>query len=399
MLPFLEVFRLRVPTYALFVGLGAAVGLSLFLLHLPRGKAKGAAGWAAATALGALAGAKLLYFITMPKGTPLSSALLTGFVFHGGLLGGALAGLAAARALHLDALLLMDHAAPCLAIGHGIGRVGCFFAGCCYGVPVRWGVVLPRALGAPHDVPLLPIQLIEAALNVALGVALLRYARKKREPGYAAGLYCLVYAVMRFVLEFFRGDEVRGAAAGLSTGQWMSLGLAAAGLWLFARVCTAEIVLDDARLTLLLRPLSCPVPLRLTAALRRGADGRLRAELSLIGKRLPPPRRKKSRPGAGRAFLRRLETPRVRLLDVRAVLRVPEDAAATAQLTGLARAGLAALCARIRTAQRDEAPLSAAAAPSFGEAPASLHVRLKLSFRTANLIRAALAARGKARSS
>lgn len=397
MLPFLEVFRLRVPTYALFVGLGAAVGLSLFFLHLPRGRAKGAAGWAAAVALGALAGAKLLYFITMPAGVPLKDALLTGFVFHGGLLGGALAGLAAARALHLDALLLMDHAAPCLAIGHGIGRVGCFFAGCCYGVPVRWGVVLPQALGAPHDVPLLPVQLIEAALNVTLGVALLRYARKKREPGYAAGLYCLVYAVMRFVLEFFRGDEVRGAAAGLSTGQWMSLGLAAAGLWLFARVCTAEIVLDDTRLTLVLRPLSCPVPLRLTAVLRRGADGRLRAVLALFGKRQSFPRRKKGRPGAGRAFLRRLETPQVRLLDVRAVLRVSEDAAATAQLTGLARAGLAALCARIRTAQRDEAPLSAAAAPSFGEAPASLHVRLKLSFRTANLIRAALAARGKAR--
>lgn len=370
MLPFLEVFRLRMPTYALFVGLGAAVGLSLFLLHLPRGRAKGAAGWAAAVALGALAGAKLLYFITMPAGVPLKDALLTGFVFHGGLLGGALAGLAAARALHLDALLLMDHAAPCLAIGHGIGRVGCFFAGCCYGVPVRWGIVLPRALGAPHDVPLLPVQLIEAALNVTLGVALLRYARKKREPGYAAGL---------------------------STGQWMSLGLAAAGLWLFARVCTAEIVLDDTRLTLVLRPLSCPAPLRLTAALRRGADGRLRAELALFGKRQSFPRRKKGRPGAGRAFLRRLETPQVRLLDVRAVLRVPEDAAATAQLTGLARAGLAALCARIRTAQRDEAPLSAAAAPSFGEAPASLHVRLKLSFRTANLIRAALAARSKAR--
>lgn len=397
MLPFLEVFRLRVPTYALFVGLGAAVGLSLFLLHLPRGRAKGAAEWAAAAALGALAGAKLLYFITMPAGVPLKDALLTGFVFHGGLLGGALAGIAAARALRLDALLLMDHAAPCLAIGHGIGRVGCFFAGCCYGVPVRWGIVLPQALGAPHDVPLLPIQLIEAALNVALGIALLRYARKKREPGYAAGLYCLIYAVMRFVLEFFRGDEVRGAAAGLSTGQWMSLGLAAAGLWLFARVCTAEIVLENTRLTLLLRPLSCPAPLRLTAALRRGADGRLRAELALFGKRLSFPRRGKGRPGAGRAFLRRLETPQVRLLDVRAVLRVPEDAAATAQLTGLARAGLAALCARIRTAQRDEAPLSAAAAPSFGEAPSSLHVRLKLSFRTANLICAALAARGKAR--
>ena len=109
MLPFLEVFRLRVPTYALFVGLGAAVGLSLFLLHLPRGRAKGAAGWAAAAALGALAGAKLLYFITMPAGVPLKDALLTGFVFHGGLLCGALAGIAAARALRWGGRLYLVH--------------------------------------------------------------------------------------------------------------------------------------------------------------------------------------------------------------------------------------------------------------------------------------------------
>ena len=131
MLPFLDVFSLRVPVYALFVGLGAALGLSLFLLRLPRGATKGAVRWVTAAALGALAGAKLLYFITMPKGTPLSSALLTGFVFHGGLLGGALAGIAAARALRLDALLLMDHAAPCRASGHGAGRAGGACPGCC----------------------------------------------------------------------------------------------------------------------------------------------------------------------------------------------------------------------------------------------------------------------------
>ena len=130
MLPFLDVFSLRVPVYALFVGLGAALGLSLFLLRLPRGATKGAVRWVTAAALGALAGAKLLYLLTMPRGVPLKDALLTGFVFHGGLLGGALAGLLEARALRLNALLLMDHAAPCLAIGHGIGRVGCFFAGC-----------------------------------------------------------------------------------------------------------------------------------------------------------------------------------------------------------------------------------------------------------------------------
>lgn len=390
LLPFLHLFSLRVPTYALFVALGAALGLSLFFLRLPKGTARAAARWTAAVAAGALLGAKLLYLATMPRGTPLSSALLTGFVFHGGLLGGALIGLLAARALRLDVLMLMDHAAPCLAIGHGIGRVGCFFAGCCYGVPVPWGIVLPQALAAPRDVPLLPVQLIEAALNVTLGVALLRYARKEREPGYTAGLYCLSYAVLRFCLEFFRGDEVRGAAAGLSTGQWMSLALLAAGLTLFARVCTADLELQNTRLVLRLRPLSCPLPLRITATLTRGPDGRLRAALFFFRKKIPLRTRKRRSPAKRSALLRRLEMPQVRLLDIRAVLRVPEDAAATAQLTGLVRAGLAALYARIRAGQGEGAPLSAAAVPSFGAKPSSLFVHAKFSFRTANLIGAGL---------
>ena len=82
----------------------------------------------------------------------------------------------------------------------------------------------------------------------------------------------------------------------------------------------------------------------------------------------------------------------MRLLEVRAVLRVPEDAAATAQLTGLVHAGLSILCAGIRNRQRDSALLSVTVTPAFGREPCSLVARVKLSFRTANLLRGAAAA-------
>lgn len=387
MLPFLPFFSLRLPSYALFIFLGTLAGLILFFLRLPRAHRKPAVSLVVCIALGALTGAKLLYLLTMPKGTPPAQALLFGFVFHGGLVGGMAAGLATARILRLPVPGTADCAAPCVAIGHGIGRIGCFCAGCCYGIPVSWGLIMPEALGAPHDVPLLPIQLFEAGLNLLLGLMLLCYSRKRHEPGYTAGFYCLAYAIIRFVLEFFRGDVVRGFAAGLSTGQWMSLGLAAIGLLLFARVSTMQAELTNVRLVLRLHPLSCPIPLRVTAILSRDAQNRLRLDVTAAGRRIPFPHRK--RPSAQTdvsKLLHTLKPPQVRLLSVKTVVRIPNDAAATAQATGLLRAALNILCVRIRCEQGEDAPLRVHISPSFGDTPSSLHLQAALSFRTLNLL-------------
>ena len=128
---------------------------------------------------------------------------------------------------------------PALALVAALGRVGCFCAGCCYGVecvsPVS--VVFPAAsLAAPPGVPRLPVQLFEAAVQLALFLALLWFTARPRRTRFAAEFYLACYCPARFVLEFFRGDVARGALWGLSTSQWLSAaGFLAVSLYFFMR--------------------------------------------------------------------------------------------------------------------------------------------------------------------
>ena len=153
-----------------------------------------------------------------------------GYVFYGGFLFGAAAALLAARVVKTPVRALSRALLPCLPFAHALGRVGCFFAGCCYGREARWlpGVVYPENtewVGAPAGIPLVPAQLIEAALLLAIGAILLRRARNPR-----ANLlrdYIRLYAPVRFFMEFLRGDAIRGAFLFLSTSQWIGLALLA----------------------------------------------------------------------------------------------------------------------------------------------------------------------------
>ena len=122
---------------------------------------------------------------------------------------------------------------PVVPLAHALGRVGCFCAGCCYGIPMDppWGVCFHSAL-APHGVALFPVQLLEAALNFILFLFLYHYAKKPRKPGAVLGLYLVCYAVERFGLEYLRFDEIRGFLFGISTSQWISLLLIPIGLFL-----------------------------------------------------------------------------------------------------------------------------------------------------------------------
>jgi phosphatidylglycerol:prolipoprotein diacylglycerol transferase len=120
--------------------------------------------------------------------------------------------------------------APGIALGHVIGRFGCLFAGCCYGKPtgLPWGITFtdPFAaanVGTPLGVPLHPTQLYEAGAEFLILMTLLGTERKGRPfPGRTFWLYILLYAVSRFIIEFFRGDP-RGAVGTFSTSQFISI--------------------------------------------------------------------------------------------------------------------------------------------------------------------------------
>ena len=185
----------------------------------------------------ALLGAKLAYIavsypggfagafrdIASGNGAGLISA---GYVFYGGLILAIPVAIAFFRLGHLDTGVFCDSAVPCIPLGHAFGRIGCTLGGCCYGIEYEgFGAIWSYEKG--KGILLFPVQPLEAILNLALFGALVIYTRKRRPGMRTLFVYLAVYGVMRFSLEFLRGDLIRGIYAGLSTSQWVSIGLLA----------------------------------------------------------------------------------------------------------------------------------------------------------------------------
>ena len=105
---------------------------------------------------------------------------------------------------------VLDTILPSIPLMHAFGRVGCFTAGCCYGIPSDWGFYFDASPIAPHGVRLLPVQLIESACLLVLFFLMYHYGKQKRLPGKMLAFYLIGYGVIRFILEFFRYDAFRG---------------------------------------------------------------------------------------------------------------------------------------------------------------------------------------------
>ncbi len=163
--------------------------------------------------------------------------LVGGFVFYGGLFGGLLGAFLYTRRYGISFAKFCNTAIVSVPLIHAFGRLGCFCAGCCYGVPADppLGLYFNNSPVAPHGVALFPVQLLEAGLNLLLFFVLALVFRKRRRLS-PVPVYLISYAVIRFVLEYFRYDAVRGIFFGLSTSQWISVALAlGTGLFLFVR--------------------------------------------------------------------------------------------------------------------------------------------------------------------
>jgi phosphatidylglycerol:prolipoprotein diacylglycerol transferase len=188
--------------------------------------------------IAALVGAKLLLLIVDFKtytSNPhaLLDLLREGGVFYGGLILAVVVAILYIRRLRLPLWTTTDVFAPGIALGHVVGRFGCFFAGCCWGKPtnVAWGITFhdlnaTMNTGVPLDLKLHPTQLYEAGAEaLILAILLLTENRRKAFAGRTFWLYMLLYAISRFIIEFFRGDP-RGSVGPLSTSQFISLLLA-----------------------------------------------------------------------------------------------------------------------------------------------------------------------------
>jgi phosphatidylglycerol:prolipoprotein diacylglycerol transferase len=198
--------------------------------------------------LTAIVGSRLLFVLTNLgefAAKPLDAFALWkgGLVFYGGVIAAVPIGIWYIKRHGLPVWQTVDIMAPSLALGHAFGRLGFFFAGCCYGAPCSGPVCVTfndvHSL-APQGVPLFPTQLAESGGEFLIFAALLVLYRYKKFDGQVFWVYGLVYAVLRFIIEFFRGDSIRGLYFGgvISTSQIIAIvtfALSAVMLWRLAK--------------------------------------------------------------------------------------------------------------------------------------------------------------------
>jgi phosphatidylglycerol:prolipoprotein diacylglycerol transferase len=191
----------------------------------------------------ALVGSRLLYVLTNPShylAHPLEILMIWkgGLVFYGGFLGALATALVYVRRKGLPVWGTADVIAPSIAFGQFLGRLGCFFAGCCYGkaCELPWAVTFrhPETL-APAGVPLHPTQLYSAAGNLMIFFFLMLLRKRKKWDGQVFWTYVFLYAVIRSIVEIFRGD-FRGPEIGLlSVSQTIACFLALAAFLIIVR--------------------------------------------------------------------------------------------------------------------------------------------------------------------
>ena len=185
--------------------------------------------------ISALAGAKLLLLIVdfdryWSNPRELLALLRSGGVFYGGLIAAVAVALWYMWRHRMPTWTVTDVFAPGIALGHVIGRLGCLFAGCCFGRPtdVPWAITFrseyaAQNAGTPLNQPLHPTQLYEAGAELLILLILLATERKGRPfPGRTFWGYMLLYGISRFIIEFYRGDT-RGTVWMFSTSQFVSI--------------------------------------------------------------------------------------------------------------------------------------------------------------------------------
>lgn len=148
----------------------------------------------------------------------------SGNVFYGGLLGGILSALIYSKAVHIDYKRYVDNAALFIPLFHFFGRIGCFLSGCCYGKECSLGFVYKYSLvESANNVRRFPIQLVEAGGNMIIFLLLCYLFNNKRFEKELLSVYLIMYSILRFSTEFFRGDQYRGFLFSISTSQLISM--------------------------------------------------------------------------------------------------------------------------------------------------------------------------------
>ena len=237
-----RIFNKDLPFYGVLFIVGFGISAWLIFIHRSDAKIDGDDLTYASifAGIGGILGAKFLSMMTSMQYLidyinaygfsfdALKIFIQNGFVFYGGLLGGILGLFLYCKIYKLPAMAFFDLFAPAVPLGHALGRLGCLFSGCCYGQPAfGWlSVIYLRSAdpNTPLNTPLIPIQLIESLCLLVIFACCTFVFRNSKKTGETTMTYALSYGILRFILEFFRGDAVRGVYV-FSTSQYISMGI------------------------------------------------------------------------------------------------------------------------------------------------------------------------------
>ena len=241
MYPFFTVSGIDVPLYTLMAVIGLLVAGFWFCRSIKKAgyDDNDAVIFLLVLAVGMYLGGMILYAITNARHFPklfaaedftqfkkIAGAIFGGSVFYGGLLGACGTGYLWVRIKKLPLEVYLDRCAFFAPLFHAFARVGCFFAGCCYGIEGAFGLAVPESVEtvtAIGHVSRFPVQLLEALCNLGIACLILFLLQKGRMRGKLLYVYFGLYAILRFCDEFLRGDEIRGFVGVFSTSQFISL--------------------------------------------------------------------------------------------------------------------------------------------------------------------------------
>ena len=205
MYPFVDIFGRTIGTYGIMVGIGIIVTGIVFLLILRKKEVylEDVAMTGLFFAAGAVIGSHIVYGLT-------NTTKIIDLFRH---------------MSEYSFIVMFDGVAIVIPLFHTFGRIGCFLGGCCFGVECKFGITIHNNTLYPaiNDVNRLPIQLIEAGCNFILFWVLLFLYKKNKFQKRLLIVYLFAYPVIRFIDEFFRGDDIRGFLFGLSTSQIISI--------------------------------------------------------------------------------------------------------------------------------------------------------------------------------
>lgn len=245
--PFFYIMDIKIPAYGLMMILGFLFScvFEIYLCNKKNINIVDQLYLIAYILIASLLGAKLVYiFQNMEQFINQLPYIITdfkrfmdylggGFVFYGGLIGGAIGAIFYANVFKINAIKNIETFVIVIPFFHCVGRIGCFLAGCCYGIEYNglFKIMYTEAIAAPNGINLFPVQLLEALLNFLLFLFLVWIDKWLKKPLSNFGIYLVLYGAIRFFLEFLRGDLIRGIYI-LSFSQWISLLVVLIGIYI-----------------------------------------------------------------------------------------------------------------------------------------------------------------------